>query len=71
MEIACGEGLEAEAAPEIQQALLRVTIDLAVTFGPAELDARAHYPEGKPCFSEFTSNGKPLHFDEIREIANS
>src|ERR1044072_2966342 len=65
------EWFEAEAAPEIQQALLRVTVDFAVTFGAAELDARAHHFEGKPCFPEFMSDGKALHFDEVGEIANA
>src|ERR1043165_3038422 len=65
------ERFETEATPEVQQALLRVPINLPISFGTAPFDSCLHNLESKSGVAEFAANRKPFHFNKISKISDS
>ena len=63
--------LESEALPELEQALLRVTVKRAITFTPDDLDTALDDDLGDQRAAVFRQHRKALHLREAREIAQA
>src|SRR5579864_3549927 len=64
---ALAQWLEAEVRPEINQTILRMTINAAKTLFARELNPSANCLEGEACVAIFTPHRKPLKLGKICE----
>src|SRR3954453_11854882 len=69
-EFAAWRALESALLPETKKPGLRMRVQDAVAFLPAQFDSRVHDPAGEARVAAFVADGQSLELGEIRKITD-